>query len=506
MPSPDPATLLLALLCGMLGAALLLSRMTTGRPPRRAPAPGLAALLYRNGALADANAAGRDMLDRLGQPDRLDALVERLSTAYPALPRWIEGRERAGEFRPQGGVGPSLTVERLADGLRIALPADTAAPWSTGAILRVDRRAFAAIEEELTVLRAACNAMPAPVWRDGPEGQPLWRNAAARAEDLCSASFDPSEIARLAPGAGPERTRATDGRWWTLQRSQDGYVSALPAGIAVAAESAARSYAMALVETFAHLPVGLAVFASDGRLRTFNPALAEMTGLDPAALALRPTLRALLDRLRAAGLLPAGAGCEAWSGRIARIEEGTREGTFLETWELTDGRSWRVSGRPHPGGALALLIEDATTESGLSRRFKAGMAIGQAIADTIPDALAVFARGGTLVASNAAYAALWGSDPRVTLADPDAAAALSTWRGAGGDDPGWEAVAARLRSGTPEPWSFRVPGPRAPLLCTGTPGPDGATLVRFAIADPWDRSEAPGPRPGGPGSCDVAPA
>ena len=238
---------------------------------------------------------------------------------------------------------------------------------------------------------------------------------------------------------------------------------------------------MALVETFAHLPVGLAVVAPDGGLRTYNPALAEMTGLDPATLALRPSLRALLDKLREVGLLSESEGWAAWSARIARLEEGSRQGTFLETWELADGRSWRLSGRPHPGGALALLIEDATTEAELSRRFEAELGVGQAIADAVPDAIAVFAADGTLISSNAAYAALWGRDPRTSLADPDALSAVSTWRTVAGGHAVWDEIGTLIEEGGAASWSREVPGPAGPLLCSGSPLDGGAILVRFAL-------------------------
>ena len=477
----EPVTLLAAI-GGACGAALLMSR-TAWRTKAPALLPdGRAALLYRDGSLADANAAGWDLLARLGVSERLDALVERLSAAYPSLPDWMERDEGAAEIAPGSGLGPSLGVERLADGFRFGLAEEPApsAPWASGSRLSIDRRAFAALERELAALRDASAAMPAPMWLDPSSDRPGWRNAAAVRDGLGPDSFDPGELERLAPGAAPERMRARDGRWWSVGRGERGHLTALPADSAVAAESAARSYAMALVETFAHLPVGLAVFAPDGRLRTFNPALAEMTGLDPVTLALRPSLRALLDRMREAGLLAAPGGWEAWSARIDRVEAGSRDGTFLETWELTDGRSWRVSGRPHPGGALALLIEDATTEAELSRRFEAELEVGQAIADTVADAIAVFAAGGTLVTANAAYAALWGSDPRTSLADPDGAAALSTWRSAAGDDPAWDGIGRLLRGGGGAAWSRAVPGPHGPLLCSGTPISRGAVLVRFA--------------------------
>ena len=477
----EPAAVLAAL-CGIAGAILLLPRPAApGRA--RVEGPEVATLFYRDGALRQSNPAGRDFLSRLGSPDGLDALVERLSGAYPTLSTWIQGTEQEAEIA-SGAGGATLRVSRGRDGLRIGVErrAASALPDRRQGTLAVDRDLFARMEGELATLRLACDAVPVPVWRDAATGHDGWSNPAARSEAIGTGSFEAGGLERLAPGGAAVRMRASDERWWSVQRSANGWLSALPAGTTVAAESAARSYAMALVETFAHLPIGLMVFAQDGRLRTFNPAIAEMTGLDPATLALRPTLRTLLDRLREAGLLSGPGGREAWSARLDRLETGMRAGTFLETWDLTDGRSWRISGRPHPGGALALLIEDATTEAELSRRFDAGIEIGQAIADTIPDPLAAFARGGALLTANAAYAALWRKDPRTSLADPDAAAAVSTWRGVTRPDPVWDEIEELLLGQDPGPWSRQVPGPDLPLRCSATPMGGGRVLVRFADA------------------------
>ena len=48
-------------------------------------------------------------------------------------------------------------------------------------------------------------------------------------------------------------------------------------------------------ETLDNLAEAVAVFGSDGRLRLFNPAFARMWQLDPAALAERPHIEAVID-------------------------------------------------------------------------------------------------------------------------------------------------------------------------------------------------------------------
>ena len=473
------------------GAVRRLRGVGAASPNRRRPAPArlAAALLYEGGTLVDANPAGWDMMIRLGTPSGLDSLVERLSPRFPDLRKEVAGQDGRTCLAAAQGRKGDLTVERVQGRVRLTLhdAADHPPPAEDGPRTSIDRRVLAFMEAELAELRAACDAAPVPVWLRPSAGRDPWRNSTARAEGIGDDAFDPDELARLVPGGPPERVRAADGRWWDLRLAEGGrHLAALPADAAVAAETTARGYATALVETFAQLPVGLAVFASDGRLRTFNPAFTDMTGLDPATLAARPALRVVFDRLREGGLVPDHADWSAWTARATRLERDSRGAGYLETWTLEDGRSWRVSGRPHPGGAVAFLIEDVTTEAELERRFQSELAIGQAIADAIPDALAVFAPSGTLLASNAAYAALWGTDPRVTLADADAAAAVRTWRRASQDDGAWSDVERRLGAAGTAPWTVRASGPEGPLDCEAVPIAGGATLLRFVPASGAD--------------------
>ena len=174
-------------------------------------------------------------------------------------------------------------------------------------------------------------------------------------------------------------------------------------------------YKRILTDTFARLPIGLAVFDEDGRLATFNPALGDLTGLPPGFLIARPGLRDVLDSLRERRVLPEPRNWAAWREGMARLEEGARDGTLLQNWDLPDGRTWRVSGRPHPGGAMVLLIEDVSESVSSIRRLRAELELGQAVVDGLEEAIAVFSPQGVLTLSNAAYAATWDVDPARTL-------------------------------------------------------------------------------------------
>ncbi|WP_158259404.1 PAS-domain containing protein [Hasllibacter halocynthiae] len=249
----------------------------------------------------------------------------------------------------------------------------------------------------------------------------------------------------------------------------------------------------ALTETFAHLPVGLGVFDADGRLTTFNPAFADLTGIEPGVLIARPRLSDLLDRLREARVLPEPRNWSAWRDGIARLEAGARDGTLLQSWDLPDGRSWRVSGRPHPGGAAALLIEDVSDSVDTIRLLRAELELGQAVADSLDEAVAVFSAQGVLVLSNAAYARLWGTDPRQTLGDACLSQARLTWRARGGDEEAWRALDAALAPGARRGWQGAVPRAEGSDLRVRTVAlPRGGVLVGFRPSGEEDGAEADG--------------
>ena len=112
---------------------------------------------------------------------------------------------------------------------------------------------------------------------------------------------------------------------------------------------------------------------------------------------------------------------------MAELEAAAADGAYSETWSLIDGRTYQVTGRPHPEGALALLFEDISSEVSLSRRFKTDMDLGQAVLDSIPEAIAVFSQNGALTLSNQKFSDLWGIDARLTLGNVSVAYIMKTW-------------------------------------------------------------------------------
>jgi PAS domain-containing protein len=74
---------------------------------------------------------------------------------------------------------------------------------------------------------------------------------------------------------------------------------------------------------------------------------------------------------------------------------------------VPSGQTYRVSGRPHPDGAIAFLFEDISDEVSLTRRFRSEIETTQSVMNLMDEAFAVFSATGTLVLANAGYDALW---------------------------------------------------------------------------------------------------
>ena len=244
-----------------------------------------------------------------------------------------------------------------------------------------------------------------------------------------------------------------------------------------------EQFAGTLSKTFAHLPVGLAVFDAKRGLTLFNPALAELTSLPVDFLSARPTLHAFIDRMREARRMPEPRDWRSWRERITALEAASAEGTYLETWTLPAGQTWRVSGRPHPDGAIALMFEDITAEIAMTRRFRSELEVGQAVVDAMREAIAVFAPDGVLTLANEAYARLWDSDPRQTLGDLGVADASRGWMERSEPSPLWGELREFVgQMGERAPWTgeARLRDGRR-LTCRAVPLAAGATLIGFAV-------------------------
>ncbi len=339
------------------------------------------------------------------------------------------------------------------------------------------------------------DASPCLAWRQDDRGRVTWANRPYRRLARRLGHDPESALQPLFPagatGTGAHRLPLTlpgaDRPQWfevqTLPAKGPGSLHfATPADAIIRAEEALRNFVQTLTLTFAHLPIGLAIFDSDRRLALFNPALADLTALPPDWLTARPSLHAFLDRLRENRHLPEPRDYKSWRERFADLERAAENGTYEETWSLPDGRTYRVTGRPHPEGAVAFLFDDVTAAITLKRQFRSELELGQSVIDAMPDALAVFSADGELVLTNAAFAALWGTDPREMLAAMTVTETVALWRDQCRPDPIWGDLADSLASGRERvAWGGRVRHlDGRELELSVQPLARGATLCRFA--------------------------
>ena len=304
-----------------------------------------------------------------------------------------------------------------------------------------------AVQEELDLLRASVAGAPLPIWREAEGGDVTWANAAylgllmrrmENGQDLVWPI--PRLFERTASAQGADRQRqkldqtgtSTHVQWFELFSAPDRsgrLVYAMPVDATVQAEAALRGFMQTLAKTFAHLTTGLAIFDHARQLQLFNPALMDLTSLPPDFLSARPSLSMFFDAMRERSMIPEPRDYRNWRREMGEMEAAAASGLYEETWSLPGGQTYRVTGRPHPNGALALMFEDISTEMTQTRRYRADLELGQAVIDAMDEAIAVFSSSGTLVISNAGYAEIWGHDPAGTL-DGEAGVAVVAehWR------------------------------------------------------------------------------
>ncbi len=369
------------------------------------------------------------------------------------------------------------------------------------ASIMLERARQLAAEKELETLRATAEYAPFLVWRQDGKGSITWANSSYLAlsqnaeNDTLTASWPPTKLFDLSstPDGGAENPsqRLTthipgeaEPRWFECFETRIGDESiftAVAADKVVKAEVALRDFVQTLTKTFAHLTIGLAIFDKQRRLALFNPALTDLTTLSASFLSGRPTFRDVVDQLREKQMIPEPKDYKSWRRRLNELEVAAVNGTYEETWALANGQTFRVTGRPHPDGAVAFLFEDISAEISLTRRFRAELRNGQAVLDTLDQGMAVFSSTGDLTLSNAAYSQLWGIDPTTIIGEFGIVDATRTWAERCAPTPVWGDVREFVsKMGERVEWSADVQLRDGRwLTCQFTPISGGAMLVRF---------------------------
>ncbi len=361
-------------------------------------------------------------------------------------------------------------------------------------------RVFAEIAD-LNILRDASENAPHPIWMTKRDGRVVWTNAAYRTLDgqvPRNASAPDAPLFTLpqtrridAPDRLSVRDTDRNRTYWfdVISRSCDeGELHfATDVHAVVSAENAQRNFVQTLAKTFAHLSTGLAIFDRNRQLVLFNPALIDLTGLPADFLSARPNLFSVFDQLRNNQIMPEPKDYANWRERIADVVTAASDGSFGETWTLPGGQTYRITGRPHPDGAIAFLFHDISAEVSLTRRFRAETQVTQSALDELPDAtaIAIFSQSGALLQANAPMTREWSipnplnEDATFTVTD-----ATRIWQRKFQPSPVWgdirDFVGAQSSRAT---WSGDTVGKDGVLYSVHVaPIATGATLVTFRKA------------------------
>lgn len=337
-------------------------------------------------------------------------------------------------------------------------------------------------------------AAPIPAWTEALNGDILKKNGsydrlvAGAANGACVFQHPPDlsliegKTARYTTSIQPGPNN--DPLWFevTIACQRDHrLIYAVPISNQVKAESALRDFTQTLAKTFAHLPVGLVIFDNKRELVLFNPAIADLTGLPIEFLASRPSLFAFLDRLRETQMMPEPKNYKSWRDDMAKLEAAAKDGTYSELWTLPSQVTYRVSGRPHPDGAVAFVFEDISADVTLKRRFRAEIEQGHAILDCFDQAIAVFSNVGVMTFANRGYQRLWGNDPSAAFVETGIVEATREWQSLCRPSPIWGDLRDFiLNAKDRSEWCDDIELlDGSHMICRIEPLANGATLVRF---------------------------
>lgn len=494
----------LAAVLSALGSILLMSAFHAHKTPLRSSIfderQKGTLFLFDGEVLIDCTPGGRAVLCASAVPGSDWAkLMVHLSVSFPDIDQHLARLPKEGAISLSAEDESGQSILLLAEyrgGLTHVTLID---PDSRGTSFGLNLFAQRSMSDDLAFLRSMVSHAPFLAWREKENGDVIWANTAylLRAGDLLPAGqdltwplpklFDRTAILQGVSGQR-QKLRFPDGReqWFELVSMPEGEgrrLYALPADSAVMAETTLRDFMQTLTKTFAHLPIGLAIFDSRRQLQLFNPALLDLTGLPPDFLSMRPSLLSVLDALRDRSMVPEPKDYHDWRSQITDIERAAASGVYEETWNLPGGQTYKVVGRPHPNGALALMIEDISTEITRTRRYRADMELGQSVIDSMDEAIAVFSETGLLVMTNTRYAQLWDHDPSDSLASIGITSLARHWRSKSAPSTLWaEAEEFVGTVGDRETWSADVRMLDGRLVsCRLTPLTGGATLVGFRI-------------------------
>lgn len=456
--------------------------------------------LFDDEMLVDATPRARGLLDDADH-NRTDweNFLTLLSARFPHLRSQCRDLASVGKKTITSKDGePGWIVAEHWNGLaRLTLVQDQDCPTEM-----IEPLTAQAMEHELETLRSLGENSPQLIWKRDAEGVLIWANRAyiEMSEALFPPSGDgirpwpPKDVfpdAAVPPGTAPIvelHSVSIDGQakpsWFevtSLKRGTDVMYFGIDATAVVTSREAQQTFVQTLSKTFAQLSVGLAIFDSNRQLVLFNPALADLTALPIDFLISKPALFAVLDRLRDTQMIPEPKDYADWRSQMIALERAAKDGTYMETWMLPNGQTFRVTGRPHPNGAVAFLFEDISDEISLARRYRNQIDIHNAVLDKLDIAIAVFSPSGSMILANAAYRSLWGATADTSLIENAFLDELGTWQKHAAPSPVWVRLHQTIEKGAATAgWSDRfILEDIGDVTCSYNALPDGNHQVSF---------------------------
>lgn len=507
-----------AILAGVLCAFGLLvfwvrtnsTSLVTARTLMR-EADGAITFLFDDETLINASPLARNIMEhRQAEQSDWEAFLSLLSARFPDLRSQLANLAQIEKLsiKPDDGHSSWIEAEYWNGLARITVIQDQEHPDDT-----IDSLTANAIEHELETLRSIGEDSPQLIWKQDSEGVITWANKSYfELSELLfpvtpdnalpwpprSIFVDTATPAGNAPVIDLHRVdidQAEKPIWFevtSLKRGNNTIHFAIDATAVVAAKDAQRDFVQTLTKTFAHLSVGLAIFDADRRLVLFNPALGDLSHLPAEFLIARPTLFAFLDRLRDNRMIPEPKNYSSWRNQMAELETAAAKGSYQETWSIPNGQTFRVTGKPHPNGAIAFLLEDISDEVSLTRKFRSQIDVGNAVIDNLDAAVCVFSSTGTMIMANTAYQSLWGSSLESSLNIRDFKEESANWQKVTAPSPVWLKLDEAISLSKPEvPWRGTVwLDSHVEINCQYHPMPNGNHQVTFTLAGA-DKPDAP---------------
>lgn len=486
----------IAIFCGFLGsgAAILLlprtfARDAAGGSPLRTVPKEVSHFLFEGRSLISATGADRPEDEPSG--DDWSSVVDELSPRFPLLEAARDDHALPGPGAFVSSTGSELLAVSH-EGQRTRLQVFRLGP----------DRVRAGKYSSGTSTTDLMDRLQFPAWIVASGGSVVWANPEYRAMERRSARIAGRDGPVFATGSGQfegsRRLRASGGSdqeaWFDIRSSPctgGTFFTAINVDAAVRAERQLVDFTQTLTKTFAHLATGLAVFDRSRRLVLFNPALTDLTSLPVDFLTSRPTLAGFLDSLRDRRIIPEPKDYAAWRTQLAELEAGSLAGSYIQTWSMPGGQTYRLTGRPHAEGSIILLLEDISAEVSLTRRFSSQIETGQDVLDTLDDAIAVFSASGTLVMVNSAYERLWGPGALSGTRDVSVAEVTRTWLEQSAPTPVWGDFRDFVRDlHDRSEWAaeVRLRDGRG-LTCRFLPVRNGTTLACFRLSETAGASE-----------------